>query len=399
MGSREEKRANIEGNEEMGMKRYIVFLTIILAIGLCGCGQKNAPKVEEAASVSEMAEGVEERADDLSGLEKTGKDVETDKKTEPDKKAKADNNAGAGKNTNADEKAEKGQKADSDQKTAGKADNSSVKEKTDVKTKPEESEEGILSEYKVTAFEETRVMYASNPVNVRKGPSTDYDRAGSLIRAQEVIVSGQADTGWFEIIYGEGKAYVSDRYLQEEKPAEEMQEAAAGQQGKAVTEVKNVSGVILVGDSRFVQMQENAGENSCTWIAENGKGYNWLNENAIARIDSCTGKGSKILINLGVNDPGNLKNYLELVNAKAAEWVGKGAKVYYASVNPVWENPYVTEEQVEYFNSQMVSGLSGNVQWIDSHSYLDSIGYKLVDGLHYNAETYQNLYAYFMSCL
>ena len=155
----------------------------------------------------------------------------------------------------------------------------------------------------------------------------------------------------------------------------------------------------MVGDSRFVQMQENVGPNSCTWIAENGKGYNWLNENAIARIDGCVGKGSKVLINLGVNDPGNLNNYLTLVNAKAAEWVGKGAVVYYASVNPVWENPYVTEEQVQYFNSQMQNGLSGDVHWIDSHSYLGSIGYKLVDGLHYNAETYQNLYAYFMSCL
>ena len=174
------------------------------------------------------------------------------------------------------------------------------------------------------------------------------------------------------------------------------QEAAATQ---AVTEVKNVSGVILVGDSRFVQMQANVGENSCTWIAESGKGYNWFNENAIARIDGCVGKGSKILINLGVNDPGNLNNYLELVNAKAAEWVGKGAKVYYASVNPVWDNPYVTEEQVQYFNSQMQNGLSGDVQWIDSHSYLNTIGYKLVDGLHFNAETYQNLYAYYMSCL
>ena len=163
--------------------------------------------------------------------------------------------------------------------------------------------------------------------------------------------------------------------------------------------MKNVAGVILVGDSRFVQMQANAGENSCTWIAENGKGYVWFSENAVARVDSCVGKGSKVLINLGVNDPGNLKNYLELVNAKAAEWVGKGAKVYYASVNPVWENPYVTEEQVQYFNSQLQGGLSGDIHYIDSHSYLHSIGYKLVDGLHFNAETYQNLFAYYMSCL
>ena len=248
--------------------------------------------------------------------------------------------------------------------------------------------------YAVTAFEEGKAMHASGAVNVRKGPSTDYERVGGLAKGQEVTVTGQADTGWYEIAYGEGKAYVSNKYLQEGQTAPQPEG-----QPQAVTEVKNVSGVILVGDSRFVQMQANVGENSCTWIAESGKGYNWFQENAIARIDGCVGKGSKILINLGVNDPGNLNNYLELVNAKAAEWTGKGAKVYYASVNPVWENPYVTEEQVEYFNSQMQNGLSGDITWIDSHSYLNTIGYKLVDGLHFNAETYQNLYAYYMSCL
>lgn len=255
--------------------------------------------------------------------------------------------------------------------------------------------EETKDEYMVTAFGEGKAMYASGAVNVRKGPSTDYERIGGLAKGQEVTATGQADTGWYEIAYGEGKAYVSNKYLLEGKPAE----PAPQPEVQAVAEVKNVSGVILVGDSRFVQMQTNVGENSCTWIAESGKGYTWFTENAIARIDGCVGKGSKILINLGVNDPGNLNNYLEVVNAKAAEWTGKGAKVYYASVNPVWENPYVTEEQVEYFNSQMQNGLSGDITWIDSHSYLNTIGYKLVDGLHFNAETYQNLYAYYMSCL
>ncbi len=255
--------------------------------------------------------------------------------------------------------------------------------------------EETKEEYMVTAFEEGKAMYASGAVNVRKGPSTDYERIGGLAKGQEVTATGQADTGWYEIAYGEGKAYVSNKYLLEGKPAE----PAPQPEVQAVAEVKNVSGVILVGDSRFVQMQANVGENSCTWIAESGKGYTWFTENAIARVDGCVGKGSKILINLGVNDPGNLNNYLEIVNAKAAEWTGKGAKVYYASVNPVWENPYVTEEQVEYFNSQMQNGLSGDITWIDSHSYLNTIGYKLVDGLHFNVETYQNLYAYYMSCL
>ncbi|MBD5444212.1 MAG: SH3 domain-containing protein [Lachnospiraceae bacterium] len=290
---------------------------------------------------------------------------------------------------------------------------------SDADTKVEtdtDANETSLPEYTVTTFEETKTMYATDSVNIRKGPSTDYDIIGGLKSGQEITVTGQADTLWYEVRYGEDKAFISNQYLQDEKPIVELTavpetdadaqqnpevqppspEAEAPQQ---VTEVKNVAGVIFVGDSRFVQMQNSVGENSCTWIAESSKGYNWFNEKAIARIDNNVGSGSKILINLGVNDVGNLQKYISLVNSKANEWVGKGATVYYSSVNPVWENPYVTEEQVEYFNSQMQANLNENVHWIDSHSYLNSVGYRLVDGLHYSTETYQTLYAYYMSCM
>lgn len=273
-------------------------------------------------------------------------------------------------------------------------------------------EEIVLPTYEVTALEEPALMYASDSVNVRQGPSTDYEIVGYLHPGWEVSVIGQADTGWYEILYNEKKLFVSNEYLQSKKPAEESApeivpdtELVSDDQPEEtaeitpVTDVENVAGVIFVGDSRFVQMEKCAGQNPCTWIAESSKGYKWLNENAVERIDNCVGNGSKIVLNLGVNDLGNLQKYLTLVNAKAEEWTSKGATVYYSSVNPVSGNRYVTEEQVEYFNSQLQSGLSENVHWIDSHSYLNSIGYQLVDGLHYNNETYRNLYAYYMSCL
>ncbi len=250
-------------------------------------------------------------------------------------------------------------------------------------TAPEEyAEEPELPAYEVTPLKEATVMYAAASLNVRQGPSTGYEIVGSLDYGEDITVTGQADTGWYEIEYQDGRDFVSDEYVLAERP-----------------EDQNAAGIILVGDSRFVQMQNSVGENSCTWIAETGKGYKWFSENAVAQIDSCVGKGSKILINLGVNDLGNSQKYLTLVNSKAEEWVDKGAQVYYASVNPVRENPYVTEEQVENFNSQMQDGLSADVTWIDSHSYLCSIEYQSPDGLHYNKETSRNLYDYYMSCL
>lgn len=157
-------------------------------------------------------------------------------------------------------------------------------------------------------------------------------------------------------------------------------------------------GVILVGDSRFVQMHEALGETGAKYFAQNAQGYKWFSETAIPNIDKCVGKGTKIVINLGVNDPGNADKYVALVNAKAAEWTAKGAKVYYATVNPVWENPYTTEDQVKMINSKLIAGLQG-VKIIDTHTFLMNNGYKLRDGLHYDVPTYQAIYTYIINNL
>ena len=62
------------------------------------------------------------------------------------------------------------------------------------------------------------VKYAKSSVNLRKGPGTDYDKAGALSFAEEVTVTGVADNGWYQIAYFDGFAYVSNSYLVDEKP-------------------------------------------------------------------------------------------------------------------------------------------------------------------------------------
>ena len=62
-------------------------------------------------------------------------------------------------------------------------------------------------------------MYAKQSVNVRKGPSADYEQLGSLSSGQEVIVTGIADSGWYRINYNDETGYCSNNYLQTEKPA------------------------------------------------------------------------------------------------------------------------------------------------------------------------------------
>lgn len=228
------------------------------------------------------------------------------------------------------------------------------------------------------------------------GSEADIAFANSAIECQQqLIASKQAEAE-------SAKAQETAVKAQEEaaKMAAKAQAEALKQYEAALKKagIPMANGVILVGDSRFVQMHEAMGETGAKYFAQNAQGYKWFSETAIPNIDKCVGKGIKVVINLGVNDPGNADKYVALVNAKAAEWTAKGAKVYYATVNPVWDNPYTTEDQVKMINNKLITGLQG-VKIIDTHTYLMNNGYKLRDGLHYDVPTYQAIYTYIINNL
>ena len=61
-------------------------------------------------------------------------------------------------------------------------------------------------------------MYASQTVNVRKGPSEDYEQLGALSWGDEVTVTGIASTGWYQIRYNDEIGYCSNNYIVNDKP-------------------------------------------------------------------------------------------------------------------------------------------------------------------------------------
>ncbi len=69
-------------------------------------------------------------------------------------------------------------------------------------------------------------MYASQTVNVRKGPSEDYEQLGSLSWGDEVTVTGIASTGWYQIRYNDEIGYCSNNYIVNDKPVK-LQTASA----------------------------------------------------------------------------------------------------------------------------------------------------------------------------
>ncbi len=99
----------------------------------------------------------------------------------------------------------------------------STEAETEVETTPKTEEEKLPS---FTVEDMTATMYAQRAVNVRSGPSTDYEKIGGLNTNDEVKVTGRASTGWYRIEYSGKEGYVSNNYLGESKVEVQVQAPA-----------------------------------------------------------------------------------------------------------------------------------------------------------------------------
>ena len=156
---------------------------------------------------------------------------------------------------------------------------------------------------------------------------------------------------------------------------------------------------IMVGDSRFVGMQQAVGDAGCVWIGQVSAGLDWFANTAVPEIDAVVGDGSVIIINMGVNDLGNVWGYLDILNQKVPQWLEKGAVVYYMSVNPVESHPYISNDAIANFNNILYNNMPPEVGWIETYSYLLEYGYGTQDGVHFDTGTYQTIFYYTMEVL
>lgn len=98
--------------------------------------------------------------------------------------------------------------------------------------------EEAATTYTYTDMDKT--MYAQKSVNVRDLPTTDGQKLGALALNQEVKVTGQCvETAWYRIVYNDGAAYVSDKYLGDAKVEESAQ--TAGTVASTATSVNGMS--------------------------------------------------------------------------------------------------------------------------------------------------------------
>lgn len=102
------------------------------------------------------------------------------------------------------------------EETEKETEETQVETETETQTETETETEEKKPTYK--QIKDTR--FAKSAVNVRTGPSTSYDKIGTLKKGQKVTRIGVTDKGWDVIEYNDQEAYVSGKYLLENNPEE-----------------------------------------------------------------------------------------------------------------------------------------------------------------------------------
>ena len=151
---------------------------------------------------------------------------------------------------------------------------------------------------------------------------------------------------------------------------------------------------VYIGDSRTVGMNnvvEMDKRKDTFVIAKSGMGYAWLVDTAIPELEKIQKNNNYdryiIIFNLGVNDLGNIDKYIEIV-PKLQNY----GELYYVSINPTVDAVGGIQcKSIEKFNNAIIAE-EKHINYVNSYSYLKKIGYYAEDGMHYDEETYINLY-------
>ena len=394
----------------MKMKKILTMLAVSMTLvftAACGTvADGTETQVQETETQDETQEEVKEE-----DKEEAKEETKEEAKEEVKEEAKEETKQEAKEETKQEQKDvrslnnDKTEKQEEDKaEGTDKADESS--------TQPQEEQGPVVDREDIKTLETPVTKYSQRGLNIRKGPGTEFDIVGHLGTNDEVTVVGESKTTpWKEIKFNNETAFVHGGYIADAKveiappPVQaQTQDGGAAQASQApapqapAPQPKAAAGVLFIGDSRTCQMRDAVGGAGCGWICEYSTTYKWFAETAVPQADAIVGKGTKVVICMGVNDPGGYYAYAALANQKAADWNARGARVYFVSVNPVC-NPYDDKTpKIDEFNANMPGLLSG-VYWIDTASVIKQGGYVLEDGIHYDATGNVNIFNMICGCL
>lgn len=70
-----------------------------------------------------------------------------------------------------------------------------------------------LADEEITVTELSATGEITSDVNVRKGPSTDYEKIGTVRAGETVTVTGESHDGWYRIKFQGGEGFVYGKYM------------------------------------------------------------------------------------------------------------------------------------------------------------------------------------------
>ena len=242
-------------------------------------------------------------------------------------------------------------------------------------------------------------------LNVRKGPSTNYETLGILSKGSQVeIVDTTSYSGWYQIKYGSEYAYINSRYINSgNKPYSSKSTTSSIKtspntttSSKAnITSTKrtNLNNFLFIGDSFTVGISNVIkSQNSKVYVhAKSGSRPSyWLD-----KVDSMPSNSSVegICLLIGVNGASTSENITDtkiLINKLVNKYPNK--TIYVQKVFPVAKtftgaNPDKFNASIRNFNNQIQAFCSSksNVKFINTTTgFVDNNGYLLhsYDGLH-----------------
>ncbi|MBQ7658430.1 MAG: SH3 domain-containing protein, partial [Butyrivibrio sp.] len=170
------------------MKRVI---SILLVLGMMFFAFIEADAQRAVMQVKEPQEAAAEAPAEAETKETAAPAVDqVQAKTEPEKKEET--------------------KAEPDKKEEAKAETKSEPETEKDPAEDTQAAEKSFDDKDIVRNETPVTMYVKSPVNVRSGPSTDYDIVGNVTEGTELEVLGRyTDKGWYLINYNGQEAFVS----------------------------------------------------------------------------------------------------------------------------------------------------------------------------------------------
>lgn len=172
--------------------------------------------------------------------------------------------------------------------------------------------------------------------------------------------------------------------------------------------------IIFVGDSRTAGM-ENAinklmpGSDGCVFVAKVGEGCSWFLNDGMSQMGDAIAKypDAPVVINLGVNDPDQIEEYLAAYDSMLAEF--PGTDFWFMSVNPVQRDKMIetgfSDDAMRLVTNANITKLNAAIRaacpdrYLDASSMMKQTGFQTVDGLHYSEQTYLKIHRFVIESL